>query len=290
MKTIRVAVCLYGQPRTAEYCSPWIKRSFSFQEGKETRCWGKKKEFDGSIEYPTFSVDYFCDLKEFSTAGNFSGKWETPTSYHGDEYIQNIIDIYKPKKYVVTTKDEEDKINFGNPFYTPMFSSICKTVNLKQQVEIEENKLYDWVFITRYDNIVGPSISSLSDYVQNCGVKPLTVYSCGIFGRMINESMRPGFNDTFFWGDSASIDFITSKMYKAWASNNKFEINHAFNLGPNTFLGAALSDAGLVYEPAYVDFALVRQTADLTTPVFESWYYHKDFWINEMLKLNLPTD
>lgn len=287
MSEIKIAVCLYGQPRTFKYCEPWIRRSFTFQPDRETRIWGKQKDFDAKIEYPSFTVDYFCDIKNQSTAGNFSGKWETPTENHSVEDISAIVDIFKPKKYIFTNGINEKRIHDKDHFFVPMFTSICKTVLLKQQVEIEEGVSYDWVFVTRYDNIIGPSISTLSEYVQNHGVRPLTIYSTGPMGRTINESFRPGFNDTIFWGDSLSIDMLSAKMYSSWATNNRDELNQIQNLGPNTFLANALFDAGLMYESAFVDYALVRPIADLTKPVLESWYYHKDFWLTEIFKTDL---
>lgn len=280
MKKMRVAICLYGQPRTALYCAPWIHETFSFMPTLPTRLWHPRR-LSGEVDCMEreFEIDYFCDIKSRSDSGHTIGG---RTTNNTSTELHKIREIYKPKKYTLTPSVIDDEILKTGPFYTTMYSSICRAVQLKQLYESEENFIYDWVFVSRYDTLVGPNVDSLKKYVQINGVQPLTIY--GIGGeqtRFMFESFRAGPNDFMWWGDSFAVDTLCAKLLETWATNNPIEdLRAVYHLGPNTTLAISLCDSGLVYQPVPFAVCLVRGTAELSIPVFDSFDYHARFWVN----------
>lgn len=282
MKEIKIAVCLYGQPRTALYCSPWIKKSFNFLSERETKIW--KKQFSWhppETVFPQFHVDYFCDFKTVSTAGNYPGKWEIPELHHDDQFFTLLKNEYNPKKYCYTNKND-DFIDGNYPFFAPMISSIIKTISLKKQAELQGNYFYDWVFISRYDLLTGPSVNTLGEIVQVNGIEPMNLY---IISDEISitpdDCFRIGLNDTFIFGDSLTCDLLAAKCTQVLMKNINNYL-HLQNLGPNSFLANCAFDAGLIAKKLPINYAIVRPIANLQNSVFDSWFYHRDFWVTAL--------
>jgi hypothetical protein len=274
---MKIAVCLYGEPRTALYCAPWIKECFNFDSGRATLIWNPIDHWHTNhVASPEFQVDYFCDIKQTSWAKNDRGAKEQ-TVPHSTR--KKIIETFAPKKYSHTPKALDIRLCKNKPFHTSMFSSICRSVLLKQQAELEMGESYDGVFVSRYDVLLGPKIDTVKSIIHTHGIQPLVIYGNYVVNhRFPIEAFRGGFADMFFWGDSFSIDALSARLYSLWASNNQDDLVEPFASGPNTYLSMAVSDAGLVYQPTQTEVAIVRDTADLTKPVLESWDYHAAFW------------
>ena len=279
---MKIAVCLFGQLRTAEYCAPWIKETFNFSDyERETSLWKHNKHWHKERVYEKYTdpieIDYFCDFKTVSfTSNDISAK----KIQHNSVDIDKIRRLYNPAGEHITPENIDISLRQDKPFMTPMFSSICRTVLLKQEHEIKNNFIYDAVFLHRYDVLSGPSPNMLRESFHQNGIQPLCIYGMGGANhRFLNEGFRAGFLDMIFWGDSFSIDALSARLYQYWATDNLHHLKHEFSHGPNTALSIAANDAGLSYEPAPISYSIVRDTADLTIPVFDSFFYHTQYYL-----------
>jgi len=279
-KTMKIAVCLYGQPRTAKYCAKWTLESYNFGNyDHETTLWAKRDHWESRTNEKysdKIQVDYFCDLKNSSFCANDIG---SQNINHGNLVINEIKNLYNPKNSALTPAQLDEKISKDKPATSTMFSSMCRTVEMKEQYEIENSFVYDFVFLQRYDLLVGPHVTSLREMFHKSGVQPFCLYGGVTNLRFINESFRGGFYDFIVWGDSFSIDALCSRLYQNWAVNDYTQLVSEYSLGPNTYLSNAACDAGLLYQPLPLSFALVRETANLSIPIFDSFSYHETFWV-----------
>lgn len=278
---MKIAVCLFGQLRTAEYCAPWIKESFNFSAyDRETMTWEKQNHWDTGkyekYEQP-FQVDYFCDFKTSSFTTNDVGDKK---KLHTPRDIDKIRSLYNPVAEHITPDAVDVIIANNRPFAGKMFSSMCRTVLLKQQYELQNNFMYDAVFLHRYDVLTGPSPTALRDVFHPHGVQPLCIYGEHTSNiRFVNEGFRAGFMDLLLWGDSFSIDSLCARLYQNWAVCDPEQLKHEFSFGPNVALSIAVSDVGLAFHPLHIGTTIVRKTADLSIPVFDSYAYHETFWV-----------
>jgi hypothetical protein len=284
---MRIAVCFYGQLRSALYSSCWIKTALSFPENFKFFKVNKQTPWDGiQEEEEEVSVDFFADIKPFSFEMNNT---YAKKGVHTSKDIESINQIYSFKNFSITPEMLDKNISEGKPFYSKMFSSICRCVLMKQQHEIDNNFTYDVVILMRFDVLPGPSIDSVKNWLSY-GVHPLSIYVNHTTSmRFQNEAFRSGFPDMFLYGDSLSMDLFASHLYPYWATNRIDDIKHTFMMGPNTFMYTAAVDAGLAIWYTDVQTAAVRTTADMSKNIFESWEYFKNYEIQSGL-WNHPSD
>ena len=288
-KKIKIAVCLYGQPRTALYCAPWIKQWFTVPSGIQVNQY--KKNYDMHPEFVSkepcdVEVDYFLHIKDYNIYINTIGdpEWDgTANSVKlvSDDYINQLINVYKPKKYQVLTVNEENAMTSTGirNGYGAMFYSLTSAMRLKREYEIETGTLYDYCFTHRYDGIVGPTIDGFKTRLEGPGFPPMSVTTLGDMFRWKWENWRLGPNDVFLGGDNLAMEMLLADTSRIFLSDNFMMCNDDIG-GPNIILGRSFGNSNISHFPdQHMHCAIVRHSADLSRPVMESWLYHQDFWL-----------
>ena len=287
-KKMRIAVCLYGQPRTGIYTAPWIKEWFNIPAGTEINTYKKtitkQVEFQSRDRYDV-EVDYFLHLKNFNIYFNTRGDDDTQNPIAvPQEDLEQLINIYQPKKYEYSTYEQEETLVRGNHHrnhYSGMFYSIATTLRLKKEYELEMGFNYDYCFAHRYDSIVGNNINTFKNRLSGPGLLPLSILATQTQShRWETEYWRLGPDDTFFGGDNLAMELLIADISRVYAQDNIIYCNDDW-AGPNIVVERSIHNVSisLDYDPN-LTCAIVRHRADLTRPVLESWQYHQNFWIS----------
>jgi len=288
-KKVRIAVCLYGQPRTALYCAPWIKEWFRVPSGIEINQY--KQNYDMHPEFVSkepcdVEVDYFLHIKDYNIYINTIGDpdWNPnmdPVKRVSQDFINQLIDVYQPKKYQILTHDEEQPIigpGVRNG-YCAMFYSLTSAMRLKREYEIETGQLYDYCFTHRYDGITGPTIDSFRMILEGPGFPPMAVTTLGDMFRWKWENWRLGPSDVFLGGDNLAMEMLLADTARVYALDNFIMCNDDIG-GPNIILGRSFGNSNIKHNPNYhTHCAIVRHSSDLSRPVMDSWQYHQEFWL-----------
>ena len=279
----KIAVCVYGQPRTWKYCAPWILASLSSRDNMRGEF--KKITEMRSLDHrflpsalADVEVDYFLNIKNYNTFANFAEG--IPEQDLPQSEIDEIIATYKPKKFSVTSKEDDAKYygREGDWHYAKMASSMCASNDLKKQYEMETGELYDLVIFHRFDTLTGPTTGSLLDKILSMGIEPMTLFTATKADfRMYRELWKHGFDDMMFAGDTLTADLLMGWLYRQFESI-VFENDVDFRFGPNVVLTRGAQQCSLNRRHADVQLAIVRDNADLSKPVLTSFQYHKDFW------------
>ena len=287
-KKKKIAVCLYGQPRTALYCAPWIKEWFNVPPGIAINTY--KQNFDMHPEFVSkdqceVEVDYFLHIKDYNIYINTIGDAgdnpnDSPVQKVSQEYINELINLYQPKKHQVLAYEEEYDLSHGNRNgYSPLFYSITSAMRLKKEYEVETGTIYDYCFTHRYDGIVGPGIDTFKNRLAGPGFPPMSVLALGDFFRWKWEFWRLGPSDVFLGGDNLAMELLLADTSRIYTSDDVFICNDDIG-GPNLVLGRSFGNSSIKLETDHnLHCAIVRHSADLTRPVFESWSYHQNFWL-----------
>lgn len=215
---MRIALCLSGQPR-------FFERGYEFI---------KKYIID-----PNENVDIFTHLWfDESEVGN-EGFMNTSDilikdGYKGDfikpNIVEEIISLYNPKKikyekqYNCNEFIKNDYVinDMTNPFATfSSYLSSHKSIQLKNEYELENNFEYDMVIKCRYDLIMD---------------KPLIINKitdCITFHNDVNHPTELVFNDGVFYGDNKSMTKLISESYLSFDgySNTSLVWNNHYLIG-----------------------------------------------------------
>lgn len=247
----RFAVCLFGEPRTAAYCTPWQKKSFALGD----------------------RTDFFCDYKTTTVElNNITRK----TLRHTSKEIQKYANDIGATSFTTTTVGVDAAIATGTPHYAKMMSSISRVILQKQLYEAQHGFTYDGVILTRHDVLVGPQIDTMKNLIDHYGIQPLCLHVSETSNIRFNgEAFRAGFPDMMIYGDSYTMDAVAANCYRYWATFDVSALITNNIFGPNVFLNMITNDAGLGIRHMGFQTAIVRITSDLTIPVFESWGLHK---------------
>ena len=280
----KIAVCFYGQPRTWQYCAPWIKAAFNPELGTN----GAFRKFDTTngindsfmlARKTNLDVDYFFNAKDYNTFSNTSNK---ETERVSAEELAAIVAEYSPKGHSFTTLEQDDA-TVGRPgdwHFSRMISSMCAVNELKKAYEASENFVYDVVIMHRFDTLAGPRPESYLPTLLAKGVEPMSVYTTSSENfRMYRELWRTGFDDMVFAGDSLGIDMLTSYFYRKFENTVESNLNDIdYRLGPNVLISEAVHESAMVRRHIPGELAIVRSEADLNRHVLTSFKYHHEFW------------
>ena len=121
-----------------------------------------------------------------------------------DIEIQSIIDFYKPKKWIVDTKDADDFQNMDK--WLAIFYGFNKSIELKRDYEIENGFEYDLVIKSRLDLVFNPN--KPANLYQLYGI-PMEIIST-FHGNMFNEFCLVNFNDVLFYASSPVMDLVSN--------------------------------------------------------------------------------
>jgi hypothetical protein len=231
-------------------------------------------------------IDYFLHIKDYNIYMNTIGDpdWApgiNPVQPVSQEYINELIDTYKPKKYqILTRKEEWPLINPGiRNGYSAMFYSLTSAMRLKREYEIETGNLYDYCFAHRFDGIVGPDVNSLKNRFGDHGFHPMSVTTLGEMYRWKWENWRLGPNDVFLGGDNLAMEILFADISRIYTCNDIYKCGDDHG-GPNIILGRSFGQSNIKHNADHtMHCAIVRHRADLNIPVMESWLYHQKFWL-----------
>ena len=231
-------------------------------------------------------VDYFLHIKDYNIYINTIGdpEWDGSTNgvkFVSQEFINELVAVYNPKKYEVLTCEEEKNMTSTGVRngYSAMFYSLTSAMRLKREYEIETGQIYDYCFTHRYDGIMGPSIDGFKMRLEGIGFPPMSVLTLGEMYRWKWENWRLGPNDVFLGGDNLAMEMLLADTSRIYASDNFMMCNDDIG-GPNVVLGKSFGNSNIRQDSEpHLHCAIVRHSADLNIPVLESWAYHQNFWL-----------
>lgn len=135
------------------------------------------------------------------------------TWYESDEINKKLVNLYKPKKFLIEQPLEKDPSHVTKGSFESMFFSIMRANDLKKDHEIENGFRYDAVVRHRFDVVFDPE--SRFHFFEK---RKRTIYSHTITDEHVNVDFHHrGINDLFFYGDSESMD-IACNSFKIYSS------------------------------------------------------------------------
>lgn len=203
---MKIAVCLSGQVRTAVENFPNIKN------------------FLGDVYN---DCDFFmhcwddCSYKTY----NLSNIRKKPYKESKTKF-EKIYELYSPKKMQMDDSDITYGYNISKQFgIEPLWYSFLKSVQYKQQYELDNNFKYDYIVKLRYDVILTlkPDVISIKDELQK--IKNNTIYISGYdLTKHITSKDRLAY-DVVFISKSKEMDTASNyfwEMVKNYDNNNSY--------------------------------------------------------------------
>ena len=287
MREIKIAVCLFGQARTGQYCAPAIRAAYDQIDGTEMLV-GFNKQF---VDKCKIKVDYFCHTKDYDSAGQTKGVEFGQESAVTDTAIADLFAMYNPIKSGVTQRADETV--FENPeidtaikwlLPKPMLLSIVSAVNLKKEYEVECGWKYDVCICQRFDTVTTP-FSPVEKLLRNHGLRDGLIYSHWVT-MFLREDSSWGLGDFWFGGDSFAMDLMTASLSQLVIDSKRTdsEVNESqLGYGPNVMLFNACKKNNIfvVEFPGGLEAAPVRPQADLKLDVLDgaTAHIHHDFFV-----------
>jgi len=182
----KIAICFSGQLRTWRKC---------------VDTWIHILEHGGSRD----NIDIFCHIWDFNSIPNSVPGINKPPVPVAESEIQEILDILKPKKFLVesyrefTPFNETQAITHG-PFVS-QFYGIMQAANLKRQYELENRMMYKGVVRARYDAYY---THNMTEFYRN--IVPGVMH--GFHMGWDPEIFRGRMGDIFWIADSDTYDLI----------------------------------------------------------------------------------
>ena len=203
---MKIAVCLSGQVRTAVENFPNIKN------------------FLGDVFN---DCDFFmhcwddCSYKTY----NLSNVRRTPYKEKTTKF-EKIYELYSPKKMQIDNPDIEYGYNICNFMgIEPLWYSFLKSVQYKQQYELDNNFKYDYIVKLRYDVVLTlkPDVISIKDELQK--IKNNTIYISGYDLMKHSISKDRLAYDVVFISKSKEMD-VASNYF--WELAKQFDNNNSY--------------------------------------------------------------
>jgi len=197
---MKVAVCLSGQLRQWEIA-------------KENQKWF----WESCIGTEVKEIDYFIHT------WNYSGDREGVSQPYitrdiSQEEFDNVVDWYKPKKYILDDKKQD--YFYESDHWSSLFYSMAQSIMLKREYEIENNFEYDVVIKSRPDVVFDPIYHFSWEHLEN------NILYTTHGGNMEHEFGMYNVNDCVFYSNSYTMDLV-SQMYsyrqKMLDERNMFE-------------------------------------------------------------------
>ena len=148
-------------------------------------------------------IDYFIHT------WNYSGDREGVSQPYitrdvSREEFDNVVDWYKPKKYVLDDKKQD--YFYESDHWSSLFYSMAQSIMLKREYEIENNFEYDIVVKTRPDCVFDPRYHFSWELLEN------NILYATQGGLMETEFHMFNTNDMVFYGNSYTMDLVM-QMY-----------------------------------------------------------------------------
>lgn len=264
----RIAVCLFGQYRTGDYCLPWIVKQYDFAE---TRFYAHTKAYAG---YPNLEGHRGLGTKPSHDADHIRGACE--------RYGVDLVDV-------VETVDDDPFSVPGGWHYASLFGSLQASVYHALARFRETDWWPDLIAVQRFDMLLGPQVTSFGQALAITGHQPDTLYVLNRSMRFNKEARQFGIHDVLLLGSPYTINTLVAETFSATqeVTRRGWQIHH-FE-GPNVFLRRMVDRCGLHVDQIPLAFALVRPDADLERDVFASdtFAYHVKHWTSSHVGLRL---
>ena len=206
---MRVAVCLAGM--LGQESGKWGRRGHNVTKGAAA---------DGLTAKPPDTIDPELGYRQYNHH-LFSKNENVDTFLHirDLDYKEQLLDLYKPKKYLSEEYKDFDTEEFckgDSPLahqricskaQWSKYYSVYKAVEQKRKYEEENNFKYDCVFITRYD-LLSFEDFIFSDYDMSYFYAPFSIWQMRVAGHSVTTSI----NDLWFFSNSDQIDEF-SKLF-----------------------------------------------------------------------------
>ena len=246
---MRIAVCMYGQPRTWKKCVDWIQESY---------------DLEGS------TIDYFCNVKNYNTEKATGVKTKI-----SDAEIDQLLLDYSPKKHFV---EQIDGFNGHGGFSSTMLS-IVNSINLKQMYEQEKGILYDLCILQRYDCLTGPEQDWLYRFIVDTNPKTMAIYITKDFIHFGQDCFKAGITDLLIMGHNTAMDALAANLINNFCPGSTMEkIVDAHLYTPHVMLRDACMQNNIRIIEYAIDSLLIREDSNLEGGILQNWRELSDFW------------
>lgn len=237
----RVAVCLYGQPRTWKQCVDYTLESYQ----------------------PTRSppTDYFISTKGYNRYLNLPADgYERVTARD----LADLFKAYNPVEFEVLTEQPANNWLFNNTI-----TSMVSSINLCR-ASVEH---YDVVVLTRMDVALGPNVSQFKDCILH-NVHPLTILSNNKNHRAWPEFGEIVPDDTLLVAEPNAMFQLADALLRFLMFKNPQDYELA---GPNVAIARSIRACNLAQDFFPGDIAIVRPH-ETTKTLYSDFDYHVNYW------------
>lgn len=239
----KIAICFSGQVRTWRKC---------------VDTWIHILEHEGSRD----NIDVFCHFWDFNSVPNSVPGADTRLVPVQPAEIQEILDILKPKRYLVESYREfpiaskTQAITHG-PFVS-QFYGVMKAADLKKQYEIQNDLQYKAVVRARYDAYY---THNMTEFYRN--IHAMTMHGFHMGWTATEFKGRMG--DIFWIADSDTYDIIADYYLNLGYIDKKWFISpDQTSFTPEFVFYHYLKKNNVRLQNNHWDVKLFRQSAELS--------------------------
>ncbi len=245
---MRVAVCMYGQPRTWRSCVEWIQDNYAHGANPE----------------------YFCSVKNYNT-----DKFTDEIEILEDIEVNELLDVYKPALHFI----EKYGTFAGAGAFSSMIQSIVSTINLKQQYELQHGMLFDYVVLQRYDAIGGPHTNWLGEVLSATELEPMTILSSNPHIYFGPEAFKRGVGDLILVGHNTAMDALAGNLINNFNPGEySVKTSDYHFVSPSVSLLEACTHHNILVRHMDLNPIVIRPTSDLSNGFIDSWHLLDEHW------------
>jgi len=266
---MRIAVCMYGQYRTFQYCQKYLTEYYK--------------------DKSTHEFDFFCSLKNYDL-GQKDGQNKV-RSFLNQKKIDRVKKVFDPKILTVIKHEQDEKYDNVN---WKMFNGLAEVIYNKRLYELKNEFEYDLVILQRYDNIVVPlnSLSDILEYIDNHKEKtkhntPNVIYHMGMV--QSNNELCTEIQDLSMMYTGSALELIIADFFNYNKLAQKYRSDCRFNAYPDENIHSMIYRLGckncIEFEKLkldkFIDPLVVRNGTYIKDNILlpSTWTKIKNFWI-----------
>ena len=193
---------------------------------------------------------------------------------------ENLIEMYDPRRSLFEKPIMFDSSSTKLHSTRSRWYSSKKSIELKRQHELENNFVYEWVMVSRFDVVFFTDLKF--DYFMRDKF---------YVSNWLNPARDTGLLDFWFFSSSMNMDKF-STLYDhvdEYLSEDQFVSNHV--LAKRHLSEIDLIDTLSYYGNEYRDFWLAREVRGVSIPGsgYVNYLFSNCFWINLRYKTRLRT-
>lgn len=204
---MKIAVCLYGQPRTWKHTAKWITTQYNGE------------------------VDFFCSAKNYNNEAIISNDNGITVINQEARHLEvaeinKLFQRFNPIRQRIEQYGQFE--GYGPSHY--LFKSMYASLLLKQQFELSSGTKYDVVLLQRYDIVTGPDINWFSKFKAN-DFSHDKIYVGAPHRYFPHEAYQYGMNDWLFGGSDIAMSLLMASLINVFNPgryNDKTADNHSF--------------------------------------------------------------